>query len=135
MSNVALSTELKGLRIRRDEAVVESTQAKQRMLDSQKDYETKKKKLDDLNARIKQLEQAHLGGAGIVVTEHAYLRWFERAMGFDLEEVKKSMLSERTAEAIRALGSCRVKVDGGFTLVVKDRTVVSVLSDERADPQ
>jgi hypothetical protein len=121
------TTELKALRSRRDEAIALANQAKQRMTDAQRDYQEKKSKADGLGDRIRELEAVD---SGIVVSEHAYLRWFERALGFDLAEVKKQMLSERVETMIQAMRTCHVKMGNGLTLVVKDKTIVSVVEDK-----
>ena len=127
---VKTDSELKGLRTRRDQAICEVGIAKQKMLEVTDEYRRKKNNLDSLNARIKQLEAA-TNEAEIVVTEHAYLRWFERAMGFDLLEVKKQMLPPNVEALIKGSGgTCRVNTRDGFTLVVKNKSVISVMGGE-----
>lgn len=72
---------------------------------------------------IKSLKEATDDGP--LVTEHALLRYLERVEGIDLEAVRKRMLEGRE-DAIRTLGSCKIKAENGVTLVVRDGSVVSV---------
>jgi len=101
-------------------------QAKQRMTEAQRDYEDRRAKLAAIDEQIRSLEKVD---NEIRVTEHAYLRWFERALGFDLEEVRRQMLTERTDAMINAMKTCRVKMGTGLTLVVKDKTIISIVED------
>ena len=66
-----------------------------------------------------------------VVSEHATLRYLERVMGIDVEGVKKKMLSERNKKIIKTITSGKIPLkDSGFTLVVKDKVIVSVIEDK-----
>lgn len=61
-----------------------------------------------------------------VVSEHALLRYIERVMGLDLDAIRQQILNDKNRAAIAFAGNCRIK-SGGVELIVKDRTVVSVV--------
>lgn len=129
MSNVASSVVLKNLQSQKTEA-----QAELKMVESER------RGLDDkigkVKARLKSLDRQITelkdSSATPVVSEHAMLRYFERVLGYDLEEIKKQILSEKTIEQIRVLRSGRFPATHNgfhFKLRVKDRVVITVLTD------
>ena len=61
-----------------------------------------------------------------IITEHAYLRYLERAKGIDLNELTVEILSAKTIAAINLLGSCKIPIGNGLVLIVRNRTVVSI---------
>lgn len=128
MSAVKSDAELKGLRTRRDAVVIEVSHALSALREAQAKHNELKGKLDGLNEQIRNLEAAHCA-AGITVTEHAYLRYVERVMGIDLAEIRKRMLPQRIESTIQAMGTCKIKTEDGHTLVVRNKTVVSVVDE------
>ena len=62
-----------------------------------------------------------------IVTEHAVIRYMERAMGLDLEEVKSQILNDRVRQQIDVLGNGKFPIGNGFRVVVKDMSIVSIL--------
>lgn len=61
------------------------------------------------------------------ITEHAVLRYAERAWGLSLEDVKRAILTPQVVATIQTIGSGRVPIGGGFVAVVKDKVVVSIV--------
>jgi len=62
-----------------------------------------------------------------IVTEHAILRYLERTMDLDMDEIKNKILSESTVEQIKILGNGKYPIGGGRKVVVKDMTAISVI--------
>lgn len=62
---------------------------------------------------------------GVIVSEHALLRWLERVDGVDLEALRLRILSGTTASSIEFAGTGTVQKEG-HTLVFKDRVIVTV---------
>jgi len=60
-----------------------------------------------------------------VVSEHALLRWLERVMRIDMNEVTKRILDESTKSKIMFAGSGKIYKDG-VCIVFKNKTVVTV---------
>lgn len=63
----------------------------------------------------------------LVVSEHAYLRYFERVKGFDLEAIKKEILSEKVLSLMEKLGPSGHFPNDGYRVVLKDNTVTTIL--------
>lgn len=59
------------------------------------------------------------------VSDHALIRYMERGMGFDVEAVRQSMLTETAIQAINA-GATAVTI-GGLKFKVHQKVVVTVL--------
>jgi hypothetical protein len=60
-----------------------------------------------------------------VVSEHALLRYIERRLGLNLDDIRTEILHGRT-EQIRKFKTCKIRTDG-MTLVVKNQVVVTVI--------
>lgn len=86
-------------------------------------------KASDMRAEAKKL-QAKIDNAGqkeIVVSEHAMLRFLERAMGVDLDELSRRVLDDDTRALIDELGDGKYPIDEGLRAIVRNRVVVSVV--------
>lgn len=81
-----------------------------------------KNRLNAIESEIASLMQTNTDP---VVTEHALLRYFERVLGFDLNNVKREILDNGRGQAIKALGSGKIPFSSA-TLIVKGGTVVSI---------
>lgn len=63
----------------------------------------------------------------IVITEHAYLRFFERVMGFNLDDIKQQIISPQIESMIKQLGDGEYPAQcSEFYLVVRDNKIVTV---------
>ena len=82
--------------------------------------------IKELEERISKLTEC----AQIIVSEHAMLRYFERVGGFSLDEVNKIILSDNAIAMIREFGSGTFPTGNGFSVVVKNNTVVSVITQD-----
>lgn len=116
------SFELKTLqtRLRKAEANLEGLRDEQRSVS---------RRMTEAQATVDQLRRhiASLHDAGIVISEHAMLRYLQRVHGIDLEQVQREMLPSGVEEQIRTLGSGLFPVDG-FSLRVRDGQVVTVVA-------
>lgn len=91
---------------------------KQKML-SQMDSNIK-----DLEEKIKSLEQPK----EITVTEHALIRFFERALGFDMDDIKDKIVEDNLKQLVEQLGdSGKYPHSCGVQLVLKDKMIVTVI--------
>lgn len=61
-----------------------------------------------------------------MITDHALVRYFERVIGIDMEELRKMILTENVKKAIR-LNASGVVVNG-FRYVIKGGRIVTILS-------
>ncbi len=62
----------------------------------------------------------------LIVSEHALLRYLERIMGINLEDIKHEILNDKVASSIKMLGNGTYPVEE-YKIVVKDGVVVTVL--------
>ena len=85
------------------------------------------KAFNQLNSVKREIEL--LKTTDIVVSEHAILRYLERTMGLDLEQVKSQILTTDNIILIKNMGNGKYPVGNGsgLKLVVKQNTVVSVV--------
>jgi hypothetical protein len=127
---VARGAEMKALNSQRTQAAVAVEQAERQLAAAQAHLGTCQQRLTEIDRRIAALEN---DTSKVVVSEHALLRYFERVLGFDLREIESKLLSERTMDAIRQVRTCRIRVDGGLALVVKNGVVVSIVPAPEAD--
>lgn len=58
------------------------------------------------------------------ISEHELLRYVERVMGIDLEDVKKHMLTPQNLKLIEFADNCTIKCNG-VDFIVKDRCIVT----------
>jgi len=82
----------------------------------------KKQALRASNKRIERIK----GESELIVTNHALLRYFERVKGFDMEEVKKEILTEEVLRLHKELGSGKFPNEG-FHVVIVNNVVKTVL--------
>lgn len=85
-----------------------------------------------LNRIAEALRLPDASGSGVIVSDHALLRWLERSKGFDIAGLRAEMAS--APEVIRAIKSgARAVGVAGSTFILEGRTVTTVLkqsSDE-----
>lgn len=60
------------------------------------------------------------------ISEHAYLRYFERVLGFDLVDIKQKILNDRVKNMITTLGDTGKYPMDEYLLVLKDNTVITI---------
>jgi predicted transcriptional regulator len=118
--------DLKGLQVQKEKtkAALESARydqkiANQKVNELQRKYDQLERQIKDLIEKCKEVGSA-------VVSEHALLRYFERVLGFDLNDIKAKVIPEKTAELIAKLGPGVYPVDG-FKIKVKDNVVVTLV--------
>ena len=86
-------------------------------------YESAKSKLKELMGKITEFE---INATSPIITEHAYLRYLERAKGINLAELHREILTDKIIETINLLQSCKIPFGSGLSLVVRNRTIISV---------
>lgn len=92
------------------------------MAEYQRKYNELKKERVSLINKIDSMKKGELK-----VTEHAMLRYFERVLGFNLEEIEEKIVSG-ISEAQKELGNGHYP-SGLFKAVVKENTVVTIINE------
>lgn len=116
---------LKHLHVEITHATEELNKAKERVAVAQQDCRQLQKRLDVLNQQLKE--------ATVVptVSEHAILRYLERVLGLDMEEVKESILPPASRQLVEHYRSGKFPTgEEGVHAVVKNGVVVTILADE-----
>lgn len=121
-----------------DSSTVKSLQVFRNKYQSELDVKVAER--EEVNNRIKELERliqetnakiaAYLKEPN--VSEHALLRYAERVLGFDSEEITGMILTEANIEAINTLRDCKLPLPNGATAIIKEKTVVTILPKERS---
>ena len=120
--SIKSSQKLKQLQSRAAKLESEIKFLKQEMEEKQGDYHKARLQLKDIKYEIGQLKDKD-----IVVSEHAMLRYLERAMGLDLDDIKQAILTEEIKAYVGKLGNGKYPIGNGLRVVVKDNVVVSVV--------
>lgn len=121
--------QLKHLESRRDALVVEVENLLVQKQEAERNYTERKKKLSEINKQIKKLCTT---SAEPIVTEHALLRYIERALGIDTEAIKTEILTEQIITTINKGGNCKISNGKGLKYIVKDRTIVSIIYEKES---
>lgn len=68
----------------------------------------------------------------LVVTEHAILRFLERVVGFNLDELKNQILPDEIESRIKSMGSLSGKfpVSDTHRVVVRNRQIVTIETED-----
>lgn len=83
--------------------------------------------LADLERESRKLSTEIAGNNAndVRVSDHAVLRYIERVLKFDVDAIRKQILTPERIGYIKA-GACKINVDG-TVFVVKDKTIVTTL--------
>lgn len=63
------------------------------------------------------------------VSDHALVRYFERVLGFDIEIIKRDILSDAFLSIWKILEPARARIPfcEGFNVVVQDKIIVTIV--------
>jgi hypothetical protein len=62
----------------------------------------------------------------VVITDHAIIRYFERILGYDINDIKNKILPDHAKDSILQLGDCELVINN-FKIVVQSSHVVTVI--------
>ncbi len=84
--------------------------------------------LHAVKKRIKKLKDKQGKKIRPLVTEHALVRYIERALDIDVEKVRKEILDERCLELMGQLNytNAEYPTKRGYTVVLRDGKIVTV---------
>lgn len=86
------------------------------------DIHHKKQALRASNKRIEQIK----GECDIIITNHALLRYSERVLNIDFEEVRKAILSDEVLRLYKELGNGKYP-NGTYHVVIENNFVKTVI--------
>ena len=105
----------------------------------QGDLDDIRKTLKELETRMVEREKAlsqiqqelnELADSNPVVSEHALLRYVERVLGINLKEAEKDIMSKENLEIINQLSSGKIPFKKDLVLVVKNKTVITIIDQK-----
>lgn len=111
------------------EELREAEERKQQIEDLRRESDEKVKKL---NQTISSLSKEINGFAEreLVISEHAFLRYFERVLNHNLDEIKSELLSDQMKDLVKKFGgNGKFPVNtnyGNFHLVFRNYVVVTI---------
>jgi predicted transcriptional regulator len=124
------SAALKHLQTQRNEAVAAIKVAREQQREIGLKISSLQQNINHLDREIRELTTKK---AKPVVSEHAMLRYFERVLHYDLDEIAEKVMPTPVAEQIQTVRSGKFPVGrngDSFRLVVKDNVVMTLLAPE-----
>jgi len=118
---------IKELKTRESKLLSKLDRIRLEKVESEREAKRLSEKINTLQRQIKQIT------SDPTVSEHAVLRYVERVLGIDIDEIRCSILTDEVANQIRQLGSGRFPLGNGFKAVVKQNVVVSIIGDHVKD--
>lgn len=113
--------ELKGLLVQLTNARSELAAKRDAVTMAQGQLKAAQVRVAELSGRIADAEKEP------AITEHAMLRYIERAHGLDLDELRQFILTPALTKQIKVLGSGKYPIPHGLKAVVKGMTIVSIV--------
>ena len=125
------NTIIKQLRSQLNQLESEAEALKIDLANKQRDLNSKRKTVDLLKNKIKEIENET--NDDITVSEHAYVRYFQRVLNYDLNEIKKEIITEQVLDLTSKLGNSgsfptgKKTTDGKeYRVALKNNVVVTV---------
>lgn len=98
--------------------------------DSKADISVKQQHVATMEAEAKKLRKTlseYNIPTEIKISDHALMRYCERALGINFEDIKSAMVTDELKGYIKALGTTGTYPLGKLQVVVKDNTIVTIL--------
>ena len=94
----------------------------------QNDAQNNLKNIDKLIKNINDEISEATNNKGIIVTEHALLRWFERRYGFNLEEIQVEIKEYFKLANCNTMVKASIKADG-MIAEIKNGVIITITKD------
>lgn len=117
---------LKGLESQLHKAESEVALCKVELLSKQKEYDTLRRNLNSIKEKISKLTS----NTEIIISEHALLRYVERVLNIDIEEISNSILTDQFKTLVYTLGDGKIPLNNDFTAIVKDNVVTTIIPNK-----
>lgn len=119
--SVRTSHELKQLQSMLAKKQAEHSAAKAESISAQRRVSALEREVLSLQSKIDSISSKK----EVVISEHALLRYFERVLGYDLDAIRRGLLTDDVVTLINEFKSGKIPA-AGCRLIVQDRTVVSL---------
>lgn len=112
----------KQLKSQLDNLLGDSEAMKIDIANKQREYAIKQQSIAQLKAEMDKLN----GKENLKVSEHAIVRYFERIIGYNIEEIQDIILSDEVVALVEKLGGTGTFNCDGYSVVIKNYTVVTI---------
>jgi len=112
---------LKQLQSRKAKLEVSAKELEKEAKEKQQEHSKAINQLKSLYIQITNLQNSE-----IIVSEHAIIRYMERAMGLDIKQISDKILTSDNILLIENMGDGKYPIGEGLRAVVKNNTVVSI---------
>ena len=92
------------------------------------------KEISTLEESLKSLEQKinNLQNSDLIVSEHAIIRYIERVIGINIEEIVEKIATEKMKKMVECCGNGLYPSENGdFKLKINNNVVVTILNNEK----
>lgn len=89
----------------------------------QREYSSKLRAIETIKEQINKLEKQN----GVIVTEHAILRYLERVKGINLADISKEILTDEIKKFVAVIGGNGTYPNNGFSVKIVDYKIVTVI--------
>jgi hypothetical protein len=120
--SVKNSHQVKGYQVQVEKLNVGIDFLKKDISHNQRELADKVRVRDGIKKKIESLESKE-----VLVSEHAMLRYFERVLGHDLEQIKKDIVTDKIKNMLEVTGPSGTFPADGFKVIIKNGKVVSVV--------
>ncbi len=114
---------IKGLKSQLKIMEGEAQALKIKLANIQKEYHLKLKIINEIKTEIDKFNLSNT----IEISDHAIVRYTERVLGYDIDYIKKQILTTEIQELIETLGGNGNYPNKDFKVVVKNNTVVTIV--------
>ena len=118
------SQELKQLQTRLSREQVKANNIRDEIAEQEKMLGLVNRRIKSLKSQIDALKSPEKGD--LMVSEHAIVRYLERAMGFNIKDLENHIVDQDTRLMIKKMGSGNYPIQEGLKAVVKNNVVVTV---------
>ena len=118
--------ELKALQVKKTELATKHASMRQALSTLQAQLKTLSGDCDFVDREIRRLVKR---STQPIVSEHAIIRYCERVIGIDLDEIREKILPSGMAMTVAKLQNGKFPVGASHTLVVNEGIVATVLTN------
>lgn len=115
-----LQTKLSDFRAKHEILLKESAENERKLLELKTQIQT-------LESEIAKLEKS----GDLIFSEHAFLRYFERVLGINLDEVKEKILPQEERKKILSISKSMTYKKDNYSLKIQNGVVLTILTDDK----
>jgi hypothetical protein len=73
--------------------------------------------------------------ADIKISDHCIIRYFERVLNYDIEDIKTKIITNNVKYKYHELGlnSNKIEIDKDFSVLIKDNIAITILKNEKRE--